>query len=57
MLFMWYPNEKSDFKIADEETNIIPDGELKNVNEELKSSKRSYLAMRLEHPRSFTVNV
>ena len=32
MMFMWYPNEKSDLKIVDEETNIIQD--LEDVNQQ-----------------------
>ena len=37
MLFVWYPNEKSDLKIIDDETNIIDD--LEFVKKELKFIK------------------
>ena len=53
MLFVWYPNEKSDLKIIDEETNIIDD--LKIVKKELKSSKYACLYIRLEYPRNYMV--
>jgi hypothetical protein len=54
-LFMWYPNEKSDFKLADEETNVIPANHFDRVKEELKSAKHACLYIRLEHPRNFTI--
>ena len=53
MLFVWYPNEKSDLKTIDEETNIIDDLEV--VKKELKSSKYASLYIRLEYPRSYKV--
>ena len=53
MLFVWYPNEKSDLKTIDEETNIIDDLEV--VKRELKSSKYACLYIRLEYPRSYKV--
>ena len=53
MLFVWYPNEISDLKTIDEETNIIDDLEV--VKKELKSSKYACLYIRLEYPRSYKV--
>ena len=53
MLFVWYPNEKSDLKTIDEEMNIIDDLEV--VKKELKSSKYACLYIRLEYPRSYKV--
>ena len=53
MLFVWYPNQKSDLKTIDEETNIIDDLEV--VKKELKSSKYASLYIRLEYPRSYKV--
>ena len=53
MLFVWYPNEKSDLKTIDEETNIIDDLEV--VKKELKSSKYACLYIRLEYPRTYEV--
>ena len=54
-LFMWYPNERSDLKLVDEETNVIPQSELDRTKERLKSEKHACLYIRLEHPRSFKV--
>ena len=54
-LFLWYPAEKSDFKIADEETNVLPSGELENIKQKLKNSKHGCLYIRLEHPRNYAI--
>ena len=55
MLFVWYPNEKSDMKLLDEETNIITDGDWDSIKDQLKSKKYACLYVRLEHPRSYKV--
>ena len=55
MLFVWYPNEKSDLKIIDDETNVIPDGKLDSIKEELKASKYACLYVRLEYPREYKI--
>ena len=55
-LFLWYPSEKSDMKLADEETNIIDAGELRKINKQLKESKHACLYVRLEHPRGYRIN-
>jgi len=52
-LFLWYPAEKSDFKLADEETNILPSGKLEEIKERLKDLKHGCLYIRLEHPRGY----
>ena len=51
MVFNWFPNEKADLKIVDEETNIIQD--LEDVDQQLKSSKYACLYVRLEQPREY----
>ena len=53
MLLVWYPNEKSDMKLVDEETNI--DGDWDSIKDQLKSKKYACLYIRLEHPRSHKV--
>ena len=51
MLFTWYPKERSDLRLIDEESNVIDDwGPIK---EDLKKSKHACLYIRLEHPRGF----
>ena len=54
-LFLWYPAEKSDFKLADEETNVLPQGELSVIKDRLKSSKHGCLYVKLDHPRNFAI--
>ena len=31
MVFIWYPDDKKDLKTIDDETNVIPDGELDSL--------------------------
>ena len=54
-LFLWYPNERSDFKLADDETNVISHGKLDKIKKELKNEKHACLYIRLEHPRNFVI--
>ena len=54
-LFIWYPSEKSDLKMVDEETNLMNSEDLTNVKEQLKREKHACLYVRLEHPRFFKV--
>ena len=54
-LFVWYPSEKSDLKMIDEETNLMTSDDLLKIKEQLKSEKHACLYVRLEHPRSFQV--
>lgn len=54
-LLVWYPSEKSDLKMIDEETNLMSSEDLNNVKEQLKSKKHACLYVRLEHPRMFKV--
>ena len=55
MLFTWYPSEKSDLKMIDEETNVMSPEDLAKNKEQLKSEKHACLYVRLEHPRFFQV--
>lgn len=55
MLFAWYPSEKSDLKMIDEETNLMTSDDLVNVKDQLKSEKHACLFVRLEHPRMFKI--
>lgn len=54
-LFVWYPSEKSDLKMVDEETNLMNSEDLNNVKEQLKREKHACLYVRLKHPRMFKV--
>ena len=53
MLFMWYPHERSDMRLIDEETNLIEDWE--EIKTQLKQSKHACLSIRLEHPPSYQI--
>ena len=54
-LFVWYPSEKSDLKMIDEETNLLTSEDLNNVKDQLQREKHACLYVRLEHPRTFKV--
>ena len=54
-LFVWYPSEKSDLKMIDEETNLMNFEDLNKVKDKLKREKHACLYVRLEHPRLFKV--
>ena len=54
-LFLWYPSEKSDLKMVDEETNLMSPEDLAKIKDQLKSEKHACLYIRLEHPRDFNV--
>lgn len=57
-IFIWYLKERSDFKLVDEETNVIDSGdEWKKIRDELKSSRYGHLFLRLEHPRGYKLIV
>ena len=55
-LFVWYPSEKSDLKLIDEETNIMTTSEqLAEANEVLKNSEHAVLYFRMKHPRGYHI--
>lgn len=54
-LFVWYPSEKSDLKMVDEESNLMTAEDLVKIKEQLKREKHACLYVRLEHSRSFEV--
>lgn len=55
MLFTWYPKDRSDLKIIDEETNIIEKEEWKNIKEQLITTEHTALYIRIEFPRSYQI--
>ena len=54
-LFLWYPSEKSDLKMVDEETNLMTSDDLAKIKKQLKNEKHACLYVRLEHPRMFKI--
>ena len=56
MLYVWYPKNRTDLNVIDEENNVIEmQGELANVKKRLKQGKHTCLVMRMEHPRAYRV--
>ena len=56
MFYVWYPENRTDLKIIDEENDIIETEELARVKAELKWGKHTYLIMRMEHPRAYEIH-
>lgn len=54
-LFLWYPPEKSDLKLVDEETNVIPPDQMESIKEQLQSGEHTCLYVRLSYPRAFEI--
>ena len=55
-LFLWYPNEKSDFKLIDEETNVLENKNvLAQIKELLKNEKHGCLYIRNEPERTYQI--
>ena len=55
MLYVWYPNNRTDLKVIHEENDVIEIEELTNVKEKLKQGKHTCLIMRMEHPSAYRV--
>ena len=54
MLYVWYPKNRTDLNVIDEENNVIEtQEELANVKKKLKLGKHTCLMMRVEHPRAY----
>ena len=51
MLYVWYPKNRTDLNIIDEENDVIEMGELVRVKAQLKWGKHTCLIMRMEHPK------
>ena len=52
---MWYPKERSDFKMIHDENNVLTDDELVVVSDFFKKLKHACLYIQNEHPRGFKV--
>ena len=55
MLYVWYPENRTDRNIIHEENDVIETGELATVKEKLKWGKHTCLIMRMEHPRAYEI--
>ena len=55
MLYIWYPENRTDLTVIQEENDVIEKGELARVKAQLKRGKHTCLIMRMEHPREYRV--
>ena len=55
MLYVWYPENKTDLNTIHEENDIIGLEDLARVKAELKRRKHTCLIMRMEHPRDHMI--
>ena len=56
-IFVWHLQQRSDFKVLDDETGIVDNpGDWKDIREKLNGSKHGHLYMKLEHPRVWALN-
>ena len=56
MLYVWYPNNRTDLNTIHEENDVIEtQEELMNVKKKLKQRKHTCLIMRMEHPRAYEI--
>ena len=55
MLYVWYPKNRTDLNSIHEENDVIGPEELSRVKEKLKWGKHTFLIMRMEHPRAYTI--
>ena len=55
MLYVWYPENRTDLNIIHEENDIMGPEELARVKAELKSGKHTCLIMKMEHQRAYMI--
>ena len=56
-VWVWHLQQRSDFKLLDDETNVIHDpAEWERIREKLFGSKYGCLHLRLEHPRGWALH-
>ena len=56
MIYVWYPNNKTDLNAIHEENDVIEmQEELARVKAQLKWGKHTCLIMKMEHPRAYEI--
>ena len=56
MLYVWYPDNKTDWNVIHEEKDVIEtQEELANVKKQLKQGEHTCLIMRMKHPRGYEI--
>ena len=56
MLFVWYPQNRTDQNTIHKENDVISPEELARVKAQLKWGKHICLIMRMEHPRAYKIH-
>ena len=56
MLYVWYPENRTDLNTIHEENDIIGPEELARVKVQLKQGKHTCLIMSMEHPRVYMIH-
>ena len=56
MLYVWYPENRTDLNAIHEENDVIGLEELARVKAQLKQGKHTCLIMRMEHPRAYMIH-
>ena len=56
MLYIWYPENRTDLNTIHEENHIIGPEELARVKTQLKWGKHTCLIMRMKHPRAYMIH-
>ena len=56
MLYVWYPKNRTDLNVINEENDVIEmQEELARIKKKLKQGKHTCLIKRMEHPRAYRV--
>ena len=55
MLYVWYPENRTDLNTIHEGNDIIGPEELARAKEALKQGKHTCLIKRMEHPRAYKI--
>ena len=55
-IFVWYPKERTDLRMVQDENTLLTDDELVIVIDFLRTPKHACLYVRNKHPRVFNVN-
>ena len=56
MLYVWYPKNRTDLNIIQEENDVIGPEELARVKAQLKWGKHTCLIMRMEYLRAYMIH-
>ena len=56
MLYVWFQKKRGDWDAVHEENRVIRmQGEIENVNEQLRQEKHTCLIMRMEQPLAYEI--